>query len=102
MQASALPVHHHNRPATRSQRHELRDLLEANLAALHALHEEQQRSLAQSLRAIEGMRGELRAELRALGDSRAPWVRALEETRALLYVALRELIVGEEREPTRT
>jgi len=33
-------------------------------------------------------------ELRAIGGPHAPWVHALAETRALLFVALRELIVG--------
>ncbi|HEV7558294.1 MAG TPA: hypothetical protein VGO00_22650, partial [Kofleriaceae bacterium] len=47
------------------------------------------------VRAVDGMRAELHAELRALGDGHAPWVRALDETRALLYVALEELIVGQ-------
>ena len=47
-----------------------------------------------SLRAIDGVCSELRTELRAIGSVRAPWVRAMSETRALLFVALRELIVG--------
>jgi hypothetical protein len=74
---------------------ELRQLLQANLAALHAMLEEHQRTLDASLRAVDGIRAELRAELRALGDARAPWVKALADTRALLYVALHEVIVGE-------
>jgi hypothetical protein len=36
----------------------------------------------------------LRRELRAIGSPRAPWVKALSETRALLFVALRELVIG--------
>jgi len=47
-----------------------------------------------SLQAVEGMCTGLRGELRAISSPRAPWVRALSETRALLFVALRELIVG--------
>jgi hypothetical protein len=70
---------------------DLKDLLEANLVAIHAILEEHQRSLDTTVRAIAG----LRAELRALGDARAPWVKALAETRALLYVALREIVAGD-------
>ena len=84
---------HHRRP--RTETNELRELLEANLAALHALLDEQHKSLADTLSAVEGMRSELRAEIHALGSARAPWVQALAETRALLYVALKELIVGQ-------
>ena len=51
---------------------DLRDLLEANLATLHTLVQLQARKL-----------------------------KSLEQTRALLYVALRELIVGNDNEPTR-
>ena len=81
-------------PRTRPEMLELRDLLEANLHALRALHDEHQRMLSTSLRAIDGVCTELRSELHALGNVRAPWVRAMSETRALLFVALRELIVG--------
>jgi hypothetical protein len=77
------------------QSNEIRHLLQSNLAALHALLIEHQRSLDASLRAVDGLRAELRAEIRALGDARAPWVKALSDTRALLYVALREIVVGE-------
>jgi hypothetical protein len=83
------------RPTTRTESLELRELLDANLAALEALLAEHQRTLAASLKAVDGMRAELRAELKAFGDGHAPWVKALAETRALLYVALRELIVGD-------
>jgi hypothetical protein len=81
-------------PATRHEALELRDLLEANLQALHALHEEHRRMLDTSLQTLDGMCTGLRGELRAISNPRAPWVRALSETRALLFVALRELIVG--------
>ena len=81
-------------PKTRFETLELRDLLEANLRALHALHEEHRQMLELSLRTIDGACTELRTDLRALGNGRAPWVSALAETRALLFVALRELIVG--------
>ena len=80
-------------PATRAESLELRDLLEANLQALHALHEEHRRMLELNLRTIDRA-SSLRRELRAIGGPQAPWVRALSETRALLFVALRELIVG--------
>ncbi|HEX4421254.1 MAG TPA: hypothetical protein VH165_25240 [Kofleriaceae bacterium] len=73
---------------------ELHELLEANLAALRALHEEHQRMLQTSLQAIDGICTELRSELRAIGNARAPWVRAMSETRALLFIALREMVVG--------
>ena len=81
-------------PSGRPETLELRDLLEANLTALRALHDEHERMLSTSLRAIDGVCSELRAELHAIGSARAPWVRAMSETRALLFVALRELIVG--------
>ncbi len=80
-------------PATRVEALELRDLLEANLQALQALHEEHRRMLELNLRTIDSA-SELRRELRAIGSPRAPWVKALSETRALLFVALRELIIG--------
>lgn len=75
---------------------ELHDLLEANLQALRALHDEHHRMLEASLQAIDGICTELRSELRAIGNARAPWVRAMSETRALLFVALRELVAGDE------
>jgi len=80
-------------PATRAQTLELRSLLEANLSALQALHEEHRRMLDVSLRTL-GASSDLRSELRAIRSDRAPWVMALTETRALLFVALREIIVG--------
>jgi hypothetical protein len=81
-------------PTSRRETLELRDLLEANLEALHALHDEHRRMLDASLQTLDGMCTGLRGELRAISSPRAPWVRALSETRALLFVALRELIVG--------
>jgi hypothetical protein len=82
-------------PKKRSEHLELRELLEANLQALHALHAEHRRMIHTSLCATNAADLELRNELRAIATARAPWVHAMEETRALLYVALRELIVGE-------
>jgi hypothetical protein len=81
-------------PQTQAERTELRELLETHLQAMQALLEEHQRTLDRSLRAADGSSPELLAELRALADHRAPWVQAAEETRALLFVALREVIVG--------
>lgn len=80
-------------PKARSEALELRDLLEANLQALKALHEEHQRMIELGLRSLDSA-SDLRRELRAIGGPQAPWVKALSETRALLFVALRELIVG--------
>jgi hypothetical protein len=88
-------------PATRAETLELRDLLEANLQALQALHDEHCRMLDVSLRTL-GRSTDLRNELRAIRSDRAPWVVALSETRALLFVALRELIIGAEAELTST
>jgi hypothetical protein len=81
-------------PRARSEVLELRDLLEANLEALHALHQEHRQMLELALRTIDGAAVELRRSLRMIGDARAPWVKALSESRALLFVALRELIIG--------
>jgi hypothetical protein len=80
-------------PATRAESLALRDLLEANLQALHALHEEHRRMIELNLRTVDRA-SDLRRELRAIGGPHAPWIKALSETRALLFVALRELIVG--------
>jgi hypothetical protein len=85
----AVPI-----PATRPETHELRELLEAHLSAMQAVMEEHQRTMERTLRALDAERALLQAELRALADARAPWVTAMAETRALLFVALRELIVG--------
>jgi hypothetical protein len=67
---------------------DLRELLENNLVALHALLEEHGRVLEVAQRSIAG----LRAEVRTLSNQHAPWVKALTETRALLFVALREVV----------
>jgi hypothetical protein len=83
-------------PPSEVSKLDLRQLLEANLQALHAILEEHQRTLETNIRAVMG----LRAELRDLADVRAPWVKALAETRALLYVALREMITSEEPSDT--
>lgn len=56
----------------RAEVNDLRELLEANLATLHSLVQLQARKL-----------------------------KSLEQTRALLYVALKELIVHNDNEPTR-
>jgi len=74
---------------------ELRDLLEANLAALQALQDEHRRMVHRALGQLASADHELRRELAAVASPRAPWVAALEQTRALLFVALRELIVGD-------
>ena len=79
---------------TRPEAHALRDLLESNLQALQALRDEHQRMIHLALRATRPEDRELRNDLRAISSARAPWVHAIEETRALLFVALRELIVG--------
>jgi hypothetical protein len=85
----AIPV-----PQTRAESHELRELLESNLHAMQALLEEHQRTIERCIRTVDALGTEVRTELRALADNRAPWVQAVAETRALLYVALREIIVG--------
>ena len=92
-QQQILPLR--TRSASRLAELELRDLLEANLRALHAVFEEHQRTLAATLRRVT----ELEAEIRVLGTVEAPWVAAIEASRALLYVALREVIVGNDVGP---
>jgi hypothetical protein len=77
-------------------RADLRELLETNLVAMHALLEDHQRTLDVTVRAIAG----LRAEIRMLSDARAPWVKALSETRALLFVALREVVTANDANDT--
>lgn len=83
------------RPAARPEVHELRALLEANLQALEALHDEHRQMLELGLRTIDAAAIELRRSLRMIDDAHAPWVHALSESRALLFVALRELIIGD-------
>jgi hypothetical protein len=75
---------------------DLRELLETNLVAMHALLEEQSRVLDITVRSLNA----LRADLRAISDARAPWVKALAESRALLYVALREVVTANEANDT--
>jgi hypothetical protein len=72
------------------QSNETRELLYTNLRALHAVMEEHAKALDATVRVVN----QLRRDLQALGSANAPWVAALQETRALLYVALREIIVG--------
>jgi len=90
MSTAAVPA-----PEARTESSDLRELLETHLLAMQALLEEHQRTLDRSLRRAGSTPAEILAELRSLGDHRAPWVKALAETRALLYVALQEIIVGE-------
>ncbi|HET9625644.1 MAG TPA: hypothetical protein VFP84_29970 [Kofleriaceae bacterium] len=82
-------------PPSRREALELRDLLEANLQALRALHREHRQMIHASLRALDGEPRDLRDAVLAIGSRGAPWVQAMEQTRALLFVALRELIVGD-------
>lgn len=89
--APAVPA-----PTTRAESSALRELLEAHLSAMQALLDEHRRTLEHGLRRAGGASPELVAELRSLGDARAPWVHAIAEARALLYVALQEIIVGED------
>jgi len=77
---------------------ETRELLHANLRALHAVMQEHSRALDATVRVVN----QLRRELQALGNQNAPWVNALHETRALLYVALREIIVGPDHQAAQT
>jgi len=93
---TAVPIPQPRPEAPRAETHELRELLEAHLSAMQALLEEHRRTLARGLRLAGSAPAEVLDELRALGDHRAPWVSAIAETRALLYVALRELIVGDD------
>lgn len=81
-------------PTTRPEALALRDLLESHLEALRALHDEHRRMVHTGLRELGGAPDELRSELAAIANPRAPWVHAIAETRALLFVALRELIIG--------
>lgn len=67
--------------------HELRSLLEENLTALRAVYEDQRRTIASALRNVETAR----EELRALGQPEAPWIEALDQTRALIRGAFAEI-----------
>lgn len=67
--------------------HELRALLEENLTALRAVYEDQRRTIASALRAVDSARD----ELRALGQPDAPWIAALDETRGLIRAAFSEI-----------
>jgi hypothetical protein len=77
---------------------ETRELLHANLRALHAVMHEHSRALDATVRVVN----QLRRDLQALGGQNAPWIHALQETRALLYVALREIIVGPDHQAAQT
>lgn len=81
-------------PRSRPEALELRDLLEANLQALQTLENEHRQMIEASLATLDAMCAGLRRELRAVASQRAPWAHALTQTRALLFVALQEIIVG--------
>jgi hypothetical protein len=66
---------------------ELRVLLEENLSALRAVYEDQRRTIASALRTVETAR----EELRGLGQPDAPWVAALDHSRALIRAAFAEI-----------
>jgi hypothetical protein len=65
----------------------LRVLLEENLSALRAVYEDQRRTIASALRTVDTARN----ELQALGQPDAPWVSALDQTRALIRAAFADL-----------
>lgn len=66
---------------------ELRLLLEENLTALRAVYEDQRRTIANALVAVDTVRD----ELRALGQAEAPWIAALDQTRGLIRAAFAEI-----------
>jgi hypothetical protein len=66
---------------------ELRLLLEENLTALRAVYEDQRRTIANALRAVDSARD----EIHALGHAEAPWIAALDETRGLIRAAFAEI-----------
>jgi hypothetical protein len=66
---------------------ELRALLEENLTALRAVYEDQRRTIANALRAVDTARD----EIRALGQPEAPWIAALDQTRGLIRSAFAEI-----------
>jgi hypothetical protein len=66
---------------------ELRVLLEENLTALRAVYEDQRQTIAKALRTVDSAR----AEIGALAQPDAPWVTALDQTRALIRAAFAEI-----------
>ncbi|MEZ4359132.1 MAG: hypothetical protein R3B48_03055 [Kofleriaceae bacterium] len=66
---------------------ELRALLEENLTALRAVYEDQRRTIGAALLRVDAAR----EEIRALGQGDAPWVSALDHTRALIRAAFAEI-----------
>ncbi len=66
---------------------ELRVLLEENLTALRAVYEDQRRTIASALIAVDTVR----EEIRTLGQPDAPWITALDETRGLIRAAFAEI-----------
>jgi hypothetical protein len=66
---------------------ELRLLLEENLTALRAVYEDQRRTIAGALTAVDAARD----EIRALGQAEAPWIAALDQTRGLIRAAFAEI-----------
>jgi hypothetical protein len=87
-------------PASLPRALELRELLESHLQALRTLQDEHRQMLEHSLRTLDASAAAVSRDLRAICSARAPWIAALSESRALLYVALRELIVDAEAETT--
>lgn len=90
------------RPAPGVDVRGLSELLESHLQALQTLEHEHRQMVALTLRMFDATATALRNDLQAIGNAQAPWVQALGESRALLYVALRELIVGAQAEHTAT
>lgn len=76
---------------------ELRTLLEENLTALRAVYEDQRRTIASALRNVETAR----EELRSLGQPEAPWIEALDQTRALIRDAFAEIATQHTAAPHR-
>jgi hypothetical protein len=66
---------------------DLRVLLEENLSALRAVYEDQRLTIANALRTVDSARD----ELRTLGQPEAPWIAALDQTRALIRAAFAEI-----------
>ena len=80
-----------NSPEDELALRELRLLLEENLSALRAVYEEQRRTIASALRHVETAR----EELRTLGQTDAPWVAALDQTRSLIRAAFAEIAAAQ-------